>query len=150
MKLPLREQPYVADEDAPEGNGDRFDLSGVDVLLIEDDDPGADATRRLLESAGASVRVAASAEAARAALSQARPNVVLSDIGLPGENGLSLIRDLRRHDDGEARLPAIALSAFARAEDRQRAMEAGFDDHLAKPVDPRRLMALVTRFARAR
>jgi CheY-like chemotaxis protein len=72
-----------------------------------------------------------------------RPDVVVSDIGMPGEDGYSLIRRLRALPDDAGRTPAVALTAFARGEDRTRALMAGFKAHVPKPVDPRELVAVL-------
>ena len=129
-----------------------MDLTGVDVLLVEDEAATRETTRRLLESAGSAVRAVDSVRAAHAALFERQPHVIVSDIGLPGEDGYSLLREVRlaalaAHT---GRTPALALTAFARADDRRRALDAGFDEHLAKPVDPEQLLATVSRLAKLR
>ncbi len=146
VRLPMPAQPAEAGVDLAKAERGEVDLARVDVLLIEDDIAGGDVTRRLLESAGARVRLVRSADEARRACAERPPEVIVSDIGLPGENGLSLLREWRDRD--ELRVPAIALSAFARAEDRQQAIAAGFEEHLAKPVDPAQLLAAVARVRR--
>ena len=82
--------------------------------------------------------------AARDALATRKPDLVISDIGLPGEDGYSFIKHLRSLPSQD-RIPAIAVTAFARAEDRQHVVEAGFDEHLPKPVDSDRLFAVVVK-----
>jgi len=121
------------------------DLTGIEVLLVEDEVATRDATRRLLEEFGALVRAVESSDAAYDAVALRKPRVLISDIGLPGEDGYALIKQLRTTN---AELPALALTAFARSEDRQRALDAGFNDHLPKPVDPDRLIAAVSRLAK--
>ena len=86
---------------------------------------------------------AASAKEALDALARDRPDVLISDIGMPKEDGYSLMRRIRRLKDERGRLPAIALTAYARAEDRTKAMEAGYQLHLAKPVEASKLVAMV-------
>ena len=127
------------------------DLTGVDVLLVEDEAATRETTRRLLESAGSLVRAVDSAHAAQAALLERQPHVIVSDIGLPGEDGYSLLKAVRLASLAAhtVRTPALALTAFARPDDRRRALDAGFDEHLAKPVDPEQLLATVWRLAKS-
>jgi CheY-like chemotaxis protein len=121
-------------------------LNAVRVLVVEDDDDTRDVVRATLESAGASVEVVASASDARREMSSNSPDVLISDIRMPEEDGYSLIRSLRR--DGVA-TPAIALTAYARREDADEARAAGFQIHLAKPIDTGRLIdAVATLFER--
>jgi CheY-like chemotaxis protein len=89
-----------------------------------------------------------SVSAARDAIATRKPRVVISDIGLPGEDGYALIRHLRSLK-GSDQTVAVAVTAFARAEDRDRVLEAGFDEHVAKPIDPDKLIALVLSLVRA-
>ena len=120
-------------------------FAGLRVLLVEDDPPARKATQRLLELHGASVALAETATAAWEAYAAARPDLVVCDIGLPGEDGLSLVRRLRAAETARRapRVPVIALTAFAREEDKKTALAAGFDRHLAKPVDPDLLLATI-------
>jgi PAS domain S-box-containing protein len=120
-------------------------LSGVKILLVEDDVETRTATRRLLELDGATVRVAGDAAEASAAYVAETPDLLLSDIALPNEDGLSLIRRLRHieHDSKLKRVPALAVTAFARVDDEQAALTAGFDKHVAKPVDGPGLVASI-------
>ena len=115
------------------------------ILLVEDDAAVREAMRRLLELDGALVRVASSAAEAREAYLAATPDVIVCDIGLPSEDGLSLIRWLRRveHDRNRKRVPALAVTAFARIDDERAALEAGFDEHMTKPVDEETLVASI-------
>jgi PAS domain S-box-containing protein len=147
VRLPLREQraaisQLAASSEAAIGS---IDITDVDVLLVEDDSLSAEATQCLLESNGARVRVVPSVEAARKAIAGRPPVVLLTDIGLPGESGLSLVRGLRTVESGrvDGRIPAIAISAFARDDDRQQALDAGFDEYLPKPVESDRLLAAI-------
>ncbi len=97
------------------------------------------------------MEAAASARDALLAIERAPPAVVLSDIGMPGEDGYTLIRRIRElGDPSVARVPAVALTAFARPEDRARSLSAGFNEHVAKPVVPRELFAAITSLAVAR
>ena len=87
---------------------------------------------------------APSVNAALEAIADFAPDLVVSDVGMPGRDGYDLIREIRSRTDGLRSLPAIALSAFARAEDQQRALENGFQLHLAKPVNPEELVTSIT------
>jgi CheY-like chemotaxis protein len=125
-------------------------LQGIEVLLVEDEALSSAATARLLDRFGAQVRTADSAARAREAYELHRPDVIVADVGMPDEDGYTLLAGLRRREQrlGGHRTPAIAVTAFARGEDRQRALAAGFDDHLSKPVDAAQLIALLVRLAR--
>jgi len=106
-------------------------------LLIVDDEPDA---RELLAAAftqmGARVQVVSSADEAMAAIAHHRPHLVISDIGMPGQDGYALLQRLRAAEAGSGRrLPAVALTAYATADDVKRAVAAGYDLHVAKPVD---------------
>jgi two-component system CheB/CheR fusion protein len=125
-------------------------LRGIKILVVEDETATSAAVRRLLEIAGAEVRVAASAAAAREAYEAQRPDLILCDIGLPGEDGYSLLRLIREREQvqSRSRVPAIAVTAFAARQDRARALAAGFDEHLPKPVDTERLISLLENLAK--
>jgi signal transduction histidine kinase/CheY-like chemotaxis protein len=122
-------------------------LGGVRVLLVEDEFDTREFVRRVLEESSAEVVSAGSAAEALAVIDQARPDVVVSDIGMPGMDGYALVRAIQvRHLSNEkAPIPALALTAFARSEDRERAFDAGFAEHLTKPVDPATLVTAVAR-----
>ncbi len=119
-------------------------LVGLRVLVVDDDDDSRFYISTVLEGEGASVTAVASAAAALEILSQLQPNVLVCDIAMPDEDGYSLIgrvRDLKPDKGGH--VPAIALTAYADREDRMRALEAGFQTHVAKPVAPGELVAVV-------
>jgi PAS domain S-box-containing protein len=121
-----------------------IDLSGVKVLVVDDEIDARDMIRRALADCDAEVITAGSATEALLLVESKRPHVLVSDIGMPDVNGFELLRLVRAL--GEARggkLPAIALSAFARSEDRTRALRAGFLVHVAKPVEPSELVATI-------
>jgi hypothetical protein len=123
-------------------------VTGIKVLLVEDEPDTREFVDRLLSEAGAHVIAVASASAAFDCLRREAPDLLVSDIGLPEEDGYSLIqriRELPATDGGS--IPAIAVTAFARAEDRKRALQSGFQSHVAKPVDPSELLASVASFA---
>ncbi len=136
------------------GNGHKpglADLSSVEILLVDDEPLAREALARLLAQCGAAVCAVGSCAAAREAVRLHRPDVIVADIGMPGEDGYSFLRGLRREEQErhQRRIPALAVTAFARLEDRQRALAANFDDHLPKPVDPDRLVAAVAALARS-
>jgi CheY-like chemotaxis protein len=121
-------------------------LAGLRVLLVEDDEAMSDALTALLEHHGAAVTAAASARTALGLLAGAPPDIVVSDIGMPGESGYALIREIRaREAAGSRRVPALAMTGFASPEDRDEARAAGFDDHVPKPVDADTLIAHIRR-----
>jgi len=121
----------------------RPDLRGVDVLVVDDDMDARALVRRLLTDCNAQVRMAGSAAEALEQIQLAMPEVLISDIGMPGEDGYSLIRRIRALEGPKAHIPAIALTAYARAEDRVKVLQAGYDRHLAKPVEPSGLLRMV-------
>ena len=96
------------------------------------------------------VVTAGSADDAIARLQREKLDVLVSDIGMPGEDGYSLIRRIRKLDSPAAQIPAVALTAYARSEDRQRAILAGFHLHVAKPVEPSELITMVSSLASRR
>jgi signal transduction histidine kinase len=123
-------------------------LKDLHVLVVEDEADTRDLLVMALEQCGARVSAFASVPEALASFDAAVPDVLVSDIGVPVEDGYSFIRKVRAREDGHGRdVPAAALTAYARTEDRQRALQAGFQTHLAKPVDPSELVAAVARLA---
>ena len=126
-------------------------LDGVSVLAVDDEADAREIIQRLLESCGARVDTAASVSEALELFQRNRYDVLLSDIGMPEEDGFCLIRKVRESErTGERRIPAIAFTAFARADDRVRALRAGYQTHLAKPVEPAELAATVASLVQAR
>ena len=124
-------------------------LDGAHILVIDDERDSRALVKRILEECQAIVTMASSAEEGLAALRRQKADVIISDIGMPGTDGYQFIRSVRQLGEAEGgNSPAIALTAFARSEDRQRAMLAGFDMHIAKPVEPAELIAVVARLAR--
>jgi CheY-like chemotaxis protein len=119
-------------------------LDGTRVLLVEDDADGRNALMLLLEVAGAKVMSVASVRNGLTAVETFRPTVIVSNIGLPDEDGYAFIARLRgREDPSGGSVPAIALTGYARPDERARLLAAGFDMHLRKPVDPDDLVAAV-------
>ena len=125
-------------------------VTGVRVLLVEDQWDSRELMAEILRSAGCEVALAGSASEALERLEEADPDVLVSDIGMPGEDGYSLLRRIRQREEAGSSLPAIAVSAYAREEDRIRALSAGFQMHLAKPFEPAELLAAVARAAEDR
>ncbi|HEV7135141.1 MAG TPA: chemotaxis protein CheB [Steroidobacteraceae bacterium] len=150
--LPLeRRYPTAEQTELADARRESKVLTGLDVLLVEDESMAREASERLLEQYGAQVRAVGSAAGAREAFEARRPDVIVADIGMPDEDGYALIKHLRRleQERHSARVPAVAATAFARSEDRQRALAAGFDEHLPKPVDPEQLVRVLVRLTRA-
>src|SRR6267143_1967146 len=121
-------------------------LQGLRLLVVEDEPDARELLSMILQEAGAEVAAAGSASEALAAFERLRPDVLGSDIGLPDGDGYSLIRTVRLLEgDCGTRCPAVALTAFARAEDRSQALDCGFQAHLHKPIEPSDLTALIAR-----
>ena len=125
-------------------------LSGIVVLVVDDEPDARELLREALGDAGAEVVTASSAEEAIATLRSRQPTVIVSDIGMPNRDGYELIREIRALSPAEGgRTPAIALTAFARSEDRTRAMLAGYQVHISKPIEPQELVAAIKSLAAA-
>ncbi|HEY2681605.1 MAG TPA: PAS domain S-box protein [Candidatus Udaeobacter sp.] len=123
-------------------------LDGVRVLAVDDEADARHLIKRILSGCGAHVQTADSGEAARHFLREKKPDVLIMDIGMPNEDGyeaIAKVRQLPREQGGK--VPAIALTAFARSEDRRRAILNGFQMHVAKPVEPSELIAMVASLA---
>jgi PAS domain S-box-containing protein len=125
-------------------------LRGVQILIVDDDADARLLLTTIIEKSGAEVVTASSVSEALERLENFKPHILISDIGMPGEDGYALIRQIRARDTGEHKISAIALTAYARAEDRTLAMEAGFQMHVAKPVNPEELLATLKELAEAR
>jgi PAS domain S-box-containing protein len=140
--IPARRHPSAAgDTVAPNGCAD---IKGMKILVVDDEPDSRALVKRLLEDCNAIVISAASAAEAVEILQAQRPDVLVSDIGMPLVDGYELIRrvrQLRKEQGGET--PAVALTAYARAEDRVKAVMSGFQHHVAKPVDPAELIAMI-------
>jgi PAS domain S-box-containing protein len=118
------------------------DLSNVTVLVVDDEPDARDLIKRILSDCGASVTTAANARDALGCFRAAPPDVLVTDLGMPDMDGFELLARVRELDIGGG-VPAVALTAFARSEDRLRALEAGFAAHISKPVEPSQLIATV-------
>ncbi|HEV7301498.1 MAG TPA: PAS domain S-box protein [Tepidisphaeraceae bacterium] len=123
-------------------------LDGVSVVVVDDEPDARALVRRLLEDCDATVRTAGSVQEALNLIADGRPNVLISDIGMPGEDGYALLRRLRAMpSDRGGDLPAIALTAFAREADRVRVEQAGYQAHIVKPIVAINLVTTVARLA---
>ncbi len=141
-----REHPLTERRKALHGLGD---LRGIRVLAVDDEPDALGLLTDVLEAAGAEVTNANSAVAALELIASVKPHVMVADIGMPEMDGYELIRRIRASGDPGVRdIPAAALTAFARSEDRTRALQSGFEMHLAKPVDPGELVASVSTLVR--
>jgi signal transduction histidine kinase/ActR/RegA family two-component response regulator len=151
IRLPVltsdaRVQP-VTDAASSERRSQRLD--DVRVLVVDNDADGRTLASLVLSEAGASVHAVSSVREAREALDRRRPDVLVSDIALPHEDGYALVRHIREHEAQHGGLlPAVALTGFARAEDRVRILAAGFQAHVAKPFEPIHLVVTVAGLVR--
>ena len=153
VRLPLATVPRAADHgerahprEWRRGGPDfkRSDLSGIKVLVVDDQADARELIERVLAECDAEVLTASAAEEAVQAVERDRPDVLISDIGMPQVDGYELLRRVRALGQARGgRVPAIALTAYARSEDRTRALRAGFLVHVAKPVEPSELVATV-------
>jgi CheY-like chemotaxis protein len=136
-----REHPRT---DRREPLSDLADLSGIRVLAIDDEEDALTLLRVVLESAGADVTVVSSPIMALERVAAIRPHVMVVDLGMPEMDGFEFIARVRASSTPEVRsVPAAALTAFARSDDRTKALRSGFEMHLAKPVDPGELVASI-------
>jgi PAS domain S-box-containing protein len=154
IRLPIRAVQVDESDDEPTGAADAstsslpdVHLDGLRILVVDDE---ADARRllvKVLQDAGAIVTAASSAAEAMEALPKTRPDVLVSDIGMPDMDGLDLIRKVRASGHQAKELPAVALTAFVHKSDQRQALLAGFQVHVPKPVDPHDLLAVVASLA---
>jgi signal transduction histidine kinase/ActR/RegA family two-component response regulator len=148
VELPCVEEPSDRQEPAARSrSSSSIELHGVRVLVVDDAPDARDVVGRILEECGMQVTLAESAEAALQVIDRERIDVLISDISMPDQDGYELIRKVRERFPADT-LPAIALTAFARAEDAKRALDAGFQLHRTKPVEPQLLESSVIRLMR--
>ena len=147
---PALDAVMVRPAGAPETGVERASLHGVRLLIVEDDADTREVVGLMLRESGAEVVGVDTMDAALAAIQSVPPDVLISDIGLGDGDGYDLIRAVRRLPAGHGDVPAIALSAFARESDRLDALTAGYDRHLAKPVEPASLRSAVAQLLGAR
>ena len=118
-------------------------LSGLKILFLDDEPDARSLVKRLLDECGAEVVTAGSAAEALDLIAECQPDLIISDIGMPGVDGYEFLRKLRTSKTASATVPAIALTAFAQSEDRTRALLAGYIHHVAKPIEPSELLATI-------
>jgi CheY-like chemotaxis protein len=118
-------------------------LKNIRILVVDDEADAREVVAAALERCGAQVMVAASTEEALGILNRERSDVLVADIEMPGEDGYSLIRKVRALADSRGQTPAVALTAYASASDRARLLDAGFNRHVPKPVQPPELIAVI-------
>ena len=149
VRLPLG-APTAAARQAGGAPSASPDLRGVRVLLVDDEADARELTERILRDHHAEVHGAGSVAQALQLLEQVRPHVLVSDIGMPDADGFDLLAHIRAHASPDAaRLPALALTAFAQPQDRQRALASGFQAWVSKPLDPAELLVTVAQLAAA-
>jgi CheY-like chemotaxis protein len=144
---PERRHPTASEGDVGVDEG-YPSLKGLRVLVVDDEPHSNEVVMTLLASCGAEIRVAVSAPQAREILRRWTPDILVCDIGMPGEDGYELITKLRAEEGVGAQLPAVALTAYASREDHIRLLSAGFQAHVAKPLDPLELVTVVANLAR--
>ena len=143
---PKREHPLAETRDPLR---ELTGLAGVRVLAVDDESDALALLRDVVEAAGAEVKTATSGAAALEIIGEFQPHVLVADIGMPVMDGFELIRRIRSAPEPSVReVPAAALTAFARSEDRTKALQSGFEMHLAKPVDPGELVASIATLVR--
>lgn len=145
IRLPLMKLGRsIEPENSSNGSEPRPELAGVQVLVVEDNDDTREFLMTLLQQAGAEVRVAASVAEAMQSLAAMQPDVLVSDIGMPEADGYALIRQIQNLG---IQVPAIALTAYTKQEEKHKALSAGFQVHLPKPVEPNELLTNVANLA---
>jgi CheY-like chemotaxis protein len=148
VRLPLI-AAYADESESPtstakQATGDGLSLGGVTVLVVDDDPESRELVTVLLEDAGAFVFSAASAAEALDVLQRQHVDLLLADIAMPGEDGYSLVRNVRALEStSKARIPAVALTSFTGEDNQQRSLEAGFQLHIGKPAESRTLVDAV-------
>jgi CheY-like chemotaxis protein len=152
IRLPIARLPLFESGDSPLASvtksTETVALESLRVLLVEDEPDTLEYLQRLLEEHGGVIFAARSASEALALFRRERPEMLISDIGLPEMDGYDLMQQIRREYDET--IPAIALTAYARSEDRTRAFLAGFQAHIAKPAEPAELLATIASLANLR
>lgn len=142
VRLPAALRPVLAGPVVPAASAAAPSLEGLRVLVVDDDRDARELVCTVLGRAGAQTAEAASVDEALSVLRTFPPDAVVSDVAMPGATGYDLVRRLRQME-GLGHVPAVALTAYARLDDREHALAAGFDRHLGKPVDPAQLVAVV-------
>lgn len=157
VRLPLRTANHNGEDRAGRSpsmgsNKSRFDncspvLDGLRILVVEDEDDTRDLILTVLKQCGAEVRGSESAAEAFVVFKEWSPDLLVTDIGLPEEDGFSLLKRVRESNQQSGQIPAVALTAYATPEDRDRVLSAGFQMHIAKPVEPEELLTIIANVA---
>ncbi|MEP0776310.1 ATP-binding protein [Microcoleus sp. ZQ-A2] len=149
VRLPLMPTPLKANPD--EGSPDQpLDLNGIKILVVDDETDSREFVAFLLEQQGAQVRAASSAHEALIALTQAKPDLLLSDVGMPDMDGYMLIQQVRAlAPEQGGKIPAIALTAYAGETNQQQVIAAGFQKHISKPIEPEVLVQAISSLIRS-
>lgn len=146
LRLPAHGDHVSGEPEQTGATGLNVDLSRKTILVVDDDTESRILLKRILQDSGARVDVAADGYAAMSMVESKVPDLICSDIGMPGLDGYEFVQWLRQRSPEEGGdIPAIAMTAFARQQDRDRSMASGFNLHLAKPVDPDQLLAAVAK-----
>jgi len=136
-------------EPRPAPAGGAESLRGIHVLVVDDDAAAREVIAQILESLGARVSLAASGSVALTLLFERKPHVLVADLGMPGMDGFALIEQVRALDPNlGGRIPAVAVTAYATMQDRLRALHAGYQNHIAKPVEAEELAAVIASLTR--
>jgi signal transduction histidine kinase len=143
VRLPVRALSVQPDCTAPPASAPPR-LAGVHVLVVDDDSNARELLSNVLQGYGARVTVASSGPSALTQLFERRPDVLLADLGMPDMDGYALIEQVRALDSNlGGRTPAVAVTAYASAQDRLRALQAGYQNHVSKPIEPEELAAVI-------
>ena len=146
LPIAIAVQPASASAYSPTPNWEsELSLEGVRIMVVDDDPDACLVLRRILENHRATVETATSPRSALARIEDDPPHILLSDVGMPGEDGYKFVAAVRALPDPVRRIPAIAVTAFARPEDRIKALRAGYNMHVAKPVDFIELLTVIRR-----
>jgi signal transduction histidine kinase len=147
VRLPVRQtlvHPRVAEAPGTAGLVNSSTLAGLRLLVVDDDPSARDLMAGMLQGYGADVSLADGGQAALTQLFERRPHVLIADLGMPGMDGYALIEQVRALDpDFGGQTPAVAVTAYASAQDRLRALQAGYQNHVAKPVEPEELAIVI-------
>jgi signal transduction histidine kinase/ActR/RegA family two-component response regulator len=143
VELPLDASPVTARKATASAPATGLRLAGVSVLVVDDDPDARELMCIVAEGHGATARAVESAADALATLRLVTPDIIITDLGMPGEDGYGFLRSLRALGPPVANVPVVTLTAYAGAEDRERALAAGFAAHVSKPVDPETLVQVL-------
>ncbi len=147
---PMRSRPGAEDDSLPNEFERQPELVGLKILVVDDEQDTCEMLRFLLDSAGAITQTAKNAEDALEIIETWEPDILISDLGMPNVDGYELIKRIRTGASRHVKLPAVALTALTRVEDRVKALAAGYHMHVAKPVEPTELLTVVASLAALR